>query len=157
MNYCTVLIFDHELLPLHLIRKIYVNPPSQFHAKAFLFYQLKLKGKISRKSIFVWLFSVYSIIKLHVMNNIFNPFLPDVPFWSPWKHQKTFDFLMFSGGSKEDIGKKRVNKTLLWKILKYLLKLCLIKYKHMLYKNVTSSYFLNSIVKMFLHVFISKV
>ena len=28
---------------------------------------------------------------------------------SPWKHQKTFGFLIFSGGSKASIGKKRVN------------------------------------------------
>ena len=44
----------------------------------------------------------------------FNPFLPNVPFWSPWKHQKTFGFRMFSGGSKGNIGKKRV---------KYMLKI----------------------------------
>ena len=36
-------------------------------------------------------------------------FLPNVPFWSPWKHQKTFGFLMLSGGSKGNIGKKTVN------------------------------------------------
>ena len=36
-------------------------------------------------------------------------FLPNVPFWSPWKHQKTKGFLMFSGGSKGNIGKKRFN------------------------------------------------
>ena len=42
---------------------------------------------------------------------ILNPFLPNVPFWSPWKHQKTKGFLMFSGGSKGNIGKKRVNLT----------------------------------------------
>ena len=34
-----------------------------------------------------------------------NPLLPNVPFWSPWKHQKTKGFLMFSGGSKGNIGK----------------------------------------------------
>ena len=39
----------------------------------------------------------------------FNPFLPNVPFWSPWKHQKTFGFLKLTGGSKRNIGKKRVN------------------------------------------------
>ena len=33
-------------------------------------------------------------------NGRFNPFLPNVPFWSPWKHQKTKGFLMFLGGSK---------------------------------------------------------
>ena len=41
---------------------------------------------------------------------VINPFLPNVPFWSPWKHQKTKGFLMFSGGSKGNIGKKRVKK-----------------------------------------------
>ena len=30
------------------------------------------------------------------------------PFDPPWKHQKTFGFLMFSGGSKGNIGKKKV-------------------------------------------------
>ena len=38
-------------------------------------------------------------------NDYINPFLPNVPFWFPWKHQKTLDFLIFSGGSKENIGK----------------------------------------------------
>ena len=40
-----------------------------------------------------------------------NPILPNVPFWSLWKHQKTKGFLIFSGGSKGNIGKKRVNRT----------------------------------------------
>ena len=43
-----------------------------------------------------------------IVSYLLNPFLPNVPFWSPWKHQKTFGFLMFSGGSKGNIGKKRV-------------------------------------------------
>ena len=38
-----------------------------------------------------------------------NPFLPIVLFWSLWKHQKTKGFLMFSGGSKGSIGKRRAN------------------------------------------------
>ena len=42
-----------------------------------------------------------------------NPFLPNpfpnVPFDPPWKHQKNFSFVMFSGGSKGNTGKKRVN------------------------------------------------
>ena len=37
-----------------------------------------------------------------------NPFLPNIPFWSCWKHQKTKGFLMFSGWSKGNIEKKRV-------------------------------------------------
>ena len=37
-----------------------------------------------------------------------NPFLPNVLFWSPWKYQKSKGFLMFSGGSKVNIGKKRL-------------------------------------------------
>ena len=37
-----------------------------------------------------------------------NPFLPNIPFLSLWKHQKTKGFLMFSGGTKGNIGKKRV-------------------------------------------------
>ena len=36
-----------------------------------------------------------------------NPFLPSIAFWSPWKHQNTFGFLMFSGGSKGNIGEKK--------------------------------------------------
>ena len=34
-----------------------------------------------------------------------------VLFWSPWKHQKTKGFLMFSGGSKENIVKRWANQT----------------------------------------------
>ena len=37
-----------------------------------------------------------------------NYFVSNVPFWSLWKQQKTFGFLMFSGGSKQNIRKKRV-------------------------------------------------
>ena len=43
------------------------------------------------------------------------PFLPNVPFSSPWTKvvllfclRTTKGFLMFSGGSKENIGKKRI-------------------------------------------------
>ena len=39
---------------------------------------------------------------------VFNPFLCNYPFLSPLKYQKTFGFLMFSGGSKGNIGRKRV-------------------------------------------------
>ena len=39
---------------------------------------------------------------------LLNLFLPSLPFWSPWKHQKIFGFLIFSGGLKSNIGKKRV-------------------------------------------------
>ena len=64
----------------------------------------------------------------------FSPFLPDVPFWSPWKHQKTFGspwkhqktfgspwkhqntfgFLMFSVGSKGNNEKKKVKNGSIW-------------------------------------------
>ena len=37
------------------------------------------------------------------------PFLAIVPFWSPWKYQETKGFLVFSGGSKGNITKKRAN------------------------------------------------
>ena len=40
-------------------------------------------------------------------SNSVNSFLPSDSFWSPWKHQKTFGFLMFLGGLKRIIGKKR--------------------------------------------------
>ena len=42
--------------------------------------------------------------------------LSNVTFWSPWKHQKTKDFMMFSGWSKRNIEKKWV-KTCLTKTL----------------------------------------
>ena len=37
-----------------------------------------------------------------------NPFLLNVLFWFPWKHQKTKGFLMFSVESKGNFGKDRV-------------------------------------------------
>lgn len=37
-----------------------------------------------------------------------DPFLPNIPFSSPWKHQKTSGFL-FSGVTKGKIGKKMIN------------------------------------------------
>ena len=50
----------------------------------------------------------------------FNPFLLNVSFWSPWKHQKNKAFPMFSRESKElgRIGKKSV-ENILWSILKW--------------------------------------
>ena len=35
----------------------------------------------------------------------FNPFLLIIPFWPPWKHQKTFGFLIFSGVQKGTLGR----------------------------------------------------
>ena len=40
---------------------------------------------------------------------VFNPFRPEALLWSPWKHQKTFGFQMFSGGSKGNFRRKWVN------------------------------------------------
>ena len=37
-----------------------------------------------------------------------NSSLPNIPFWSPWKHQKTFSFLMFSD-QKGALGRNRLN------------------------------------------------
>ena len=51
------------------------------------------------------------IYSWQIYKNI-NPFLPNVPFWYPWKHQKTFGFLMFSRWSKRNIEKKRVKNRL---------------------------------------------
>ena len=42
--------------------------------------------------------------------NSLNPFITTVKFWAPWKHQKTFGFLVFSGEAKRSIGKIRVKK-----------------------------------------------
>ena len=39
-------------------------------------------------------------------NNNVNPFLPSIPFWSPWK-QETIGFLMFSRATKENMEKKK--------------------------------------------------
>ena len=36
-------------------------------------------------------------------------YLSMFPFDPPWKHQKTFGFLMFSGGQKGIFGRKRLN------------------------------------------------
>ena len=52
---------------------------------------------------------IYSSNHLSKFTTIINRFLSNVPFWSPWKHQKTKGFLMFSGGSKGNIGKKMAN------------------------------------------------
>ena len=49
-----------------------------------------------------------SHLDLTIWQIFVNTFLPNVHFWPPWKHQKTCGFFMFSGGSKENIGKKRV-------------------------------------------------
>ena len=38
-----------------------------------------------------------------------NSFLPKVPFWSSWKHEKSKGLLMLSEGSSRNIGEKKVN------------------------------------------------
>ena len=40
----------------------------------------------------------------------FNPFHLDVPFWSPWKHQKIKVFLMFSADQKGTLRGKGLNQ-----------------------------------------------
>ena len=67
--------------------------------------------KKSQQSLFIYLFFLP-----------FHPFPCNVPCLSPWKHQKTFGFLLFSGGSQGNIGKKQVN--ILWRT--YFLKICTI-------------------------------
>ena len=42
--------------------------------------------------------------------NYLNPFITTVKFWAPWKYQKTFGFLVFSGEAKRSIGKIGVKK-----------------------------------------------
>ena len=53
--------------------------------------------------------------QIHIMRKFWtnllfflNHFFHNVLFWSPWKHQKTEGFLMFSRGTKGNIGKKRI-------------------------------------------------
>ena len=52
-----------------------------------------------------------------------NPLLQNVPFWFPWKHQKIFGFLMFSGGLQENIVKKGVHEAVTILFTKYQLGL----------------------------------
>ena len=47
--------------------------------------------------------------------HLIKAFLPIVSVLFPWRHQKTFGFLMFSGASKGDIGKKALKHTA-WKV-----------------------------------------
>ena len=51
------------------------------------------------------------LITKMLTNSIFNTFLPNYPSWTPWKHEITFGFLMFSGRTRK-IGKKNANPTL---------------------------------------------
>ena len=53
-----------------------------------------------------------SVSLSHSTLQYLSPFLPNVPFWSPWKHLKTFGFLMISGGSKGNIGKKKAENNI---------------------------------------------
>ena len=56
-------------------------------------------------------FSLINLFYAWDGNFSLNPLLPNFFFWSPWNIRKTFGFL-FSGGSKANIGKKRVFKSL---------------------------------------------
>ena len=42
-------------------------------------------------------------IYLSMFKGLLTHFMPQVSFNTPWKHQKTFDFLMFSGGIERDL------------------------------------------------------
>ena len=52
-----------------------------------------------------WKFG-HSTLKASLIKGALNPFFRNVPFWSPWNHQKTKGFLMFSGQSKGKLGRK---------------------------------------------------
>ena len=66
----------------------------------------KTYQKIKTTSFFSLALSLFLQLRVHFELNLF---LSNVLFWSPWKHQKTFGFLVFSGRSKGNIRKKRVN------------------------------------------------
>ena len=61
----------------------------------------------------------------------FNPFLLNVSFWSPWKHQKNKAFPMFLRESKKlgRIGKKSV-ENILWSIMKWRIFFFWFPWKH---------------------------
>ena len=42
-------------------------------------------------------------IYLSMFKGLLTHFMPQVSFNTPWKHQKTFSFLMFSGGIERDL------------------------------------------------------
>ena len=42
-------------------------------------------------------------IYLSMFKGLLTHFMPQVSFNTPWKHQKTFGFLMFSGGIERDL------------------------------------------------------
>ena len=75
------------------------------------------RGKTNSISSFVFC-TLYTKITHDILLKAFNelvdfclnPFLPNVPYWSPWKYQKSKDFLMLSGGSKKKIGRKGLRK-----------------------------------------------
>lgn len=50
---------------------------------------------------------IYPTVTL-LISILINPFLPKIPFRSPWKHHKTKSFLMFWGGVKKTNGMKWV-------------------------------------------------
>ena len=54
---------------------------------------------------------MFYVVKENIDTKWLNPFLLKVLFWSPWKHQKTNDFFMFSGGLKETLGRRGLTKT----------------------------------------------
>ena len=80
--------------------------PNPFLANVSILYPLKTP-KNERFS------CVYGIYNANIgqkwVKRFLSPFLPNVALWSLWKHHKTFGFLMFSGGAKGYIGKKRIN------------------------------------------------
>ena len=71
--------------------------------------EMRRKKKLNLQTIFKVSNKDTGMTSNGVFRCSFNPFLPNVLFWSHWKHQKTEGFEMFSGGSKEIIGKESVN------------------------------------------------
>ena len=126
---------------MHTYSSVPNNSPRAFFSKKFPTTPLLLDLSTLPSVISFSLFLGQSWERIALLRKIltwlckqcFNPFLPNVPFWSPWKHQKTFGFLMFSGGSKGNIGKKRVNFERRQKLLTfecYFLKINIANNKH---------------------------
>ena len=72
-------------------------------------YAFEIWVQLNKCTIFNFLYNSVVFLEEEQFFFGFTPFMPLASFYTPWKHQKTFDFLIFSGRIERTSGMKQVN------------------------------------------------
>ena len=100
------MLTDLELFPGQLFKQCFVKLCWQPKAIFFIARKERWHSDSPEQFFFCSLLSqniLFTIVDSRGHSrNIANLFLPNIPFWYPWKYQKTKGFQMFSGRSKSN-------------------------------------------------------